>query len=204
MNYHILTCIICESLSHKLHTVLKSIDCVAGLSFLGFGTVKGPVASLLGIKVERKEVVQLLLSPDKSHSALSLIASQLHLDKKGQGIAYLSATAGCINVTEIDKEDWMYQKITVITERGKAEEFMDIAREAGAMGGTIVHGRGTGGAIATRLFGFEIEPEKDLLFILAPSSIACKIVAVFNDTFHFDKPGSGILFVEPVLEVIGL
>lgn len=200
MKAHILTCIVGESQRHKLHGVLKAIPCISGVSFVGTGTVRGALASLLGIKVERKEIVHILISEEESAAALMLIANDLHLEKKGNGIAYITTT---VTANELE-EDSMYQKITVITEHGEAEAIMDIARAAGATGGTILHGRGTGGAIATRLFGFEIEPEKDVLIILSPSAIAKEIVAALEENVHFNEPRAGILFVEPILKAIGL
>ncbi len=200
MNYHLLTCIVGESQSHKLHATIKMLDCVAGVSFLGAGTVQSGLAKLLGIKEEPKEIIHLLIRAEDTHHALLLLSSELHLEKKGSGIAYITRTVG----EGMNEEEAMYQKITVITERGGAEEVMDHARAAGATGGTILHGRGTGGHIATRLFGFEIEPEKDVLIILSSDQITQKIVQELEEHFHFNEPGSGILFVEPILKVIGL
>lgn len=98
----------------------------------------------------------------------------------------------------------MFKKLTVVVDRGMAEDVMDIARKSGVKGGTILHGRGTGSEFNAKFFGMEIEPEKELVMILMPSDLIDKVV---NDLFQELKlgiPGNGILFVEPILDVRGL
>lgn len=98
----------------------------------------------------------------------------------------------------------MFQKLTVIVDRGMAEDVMDIARRAGVRGGTILHGRGAGAEMATKLFGIEIEPEKELVLILVPSELIKKVIEDLTTELQLDEPGKGILFVEPILETRGL
>jgi len=98
----------------------------------------------------------------------------------------------------------MYKKLTVVVNRGLAEDVMDIALKSGVKGGTVLHGRGTGSEFTAKLLGMEIEPEKELVVILMPSELIEKVV---NDLFvglQLDNPGNGVLFVEPIVEVRGL
>lgn len=81
---------------------------------------------------------------------------------------------------------------------------MDIARRSGVTGGTIMHGRGTGSEYTQKLFGLEIEPEKELVMILMPSELVDKVVNDIYQELHLENPGNGILFVEPIVEVRGL
>lgn len=83
-------------------------------------------------------------------------------------------------------------------------DFMAIARNAGAKGGTILHGRGTGAQVSEKLFGMEIEPEKELLLILAPEDVANSVILALEEALSLDHPGTGILYVESVSEVRGL
>ena len=85
-----------------------------------------------------------------------------------------------------------------------AEDVMDIARKAGATGGTILRGRGTASEIAVKLLGMEIEPEKELVMILLPSDLTEKVVNTLYNELKLDIPGNGVLFVESVLSVHGL
>ena len=98
----------------------------------------------------------------------------------------------------------MFKKLTVIVDRGMADDVMDIARKAGVRGGTILHGRGVGAEIATNLFGVEIDPEKELVIILMPDHLIDPVVQALSRELQLDDPGKGILFVEPVLATMGL
>lgn len=98
----------------------------------------------------------------------------------------------------------MYKKLTVVVNRGMAEDVMDIARKSGVRGGTIMHGRGTGSEFTAKIFGMEIEPERELVIILMPSDLVEKVVDNLYRELQLEEPGNGILFVEPVAEVRGL
>lgn len=98
----------------------------------------------------------------------------------------------------------MYHKITVVVERGNAEDVMDAAREAGARGGTILHGRGSTGKEAQTIFGIEIEPEKEIVLILTPVDITQRVFDAIAQKMDIDAPGNGIMYVEPIATTRGL
>ena len=98
----------------------------------------------------------------------------------------------------------MFRKLTVIVDRGMGQDVMDIARKVGVRGGTIMHGRGTGAEYTEKLFGVEIEPEKELVLILIPEDLVSQVVNALYEELQLDEAGKGILFVEPVVEVRGL
>ena len=61
----------------------------------------------------------------------------------------------------------MYQSIIAIVERGHAENVIDAATQAGSRGGTIINARGSGIHETSTLFAMEIEPEKEVVLIVA-------------------------------------
>jgi len=67
-----------------------------------------------------------------------------------------------------------------------------------------MHGRGTGAEYTAKLFGMEIEPEKELVMILLPAGLVDKVADDLFRELKLQDPGNGILFVEPVLSVRGL
>lgn len=98
----------------------------------------------------------------------------------------------------------MFKKLTIAVNLGMADDIMDIARAAGARGGTILHGRGTGAAYTEKLFGIAIEPEKEWIVILVPTAMADRVIAALEEAHDFESPGNGILFVEDVSDVRGV
>lgn len=97
-----------------------------------------------------------------------------------------------------------FDLIVTIVSKGKASAVMDAAREAGAEGGTIVYGRGTGIHERLRLFNIPIEPEKEILLTLVPSDLSQRVSEAIDKAAELSEPGSGIAFVLPVKRVMGI
>ncbi len=199
---------------HKFVRIAKKKDIRGGIVVLGRGTVKSATLSLLGIKSQKKEVVNIIVEKGKAKEVQDFLTEELMIHEPGHGILYTTpiVTAGQIVNSRQDiwdKEQFMegksmFKKLTVVVNRGMAEDVMDIARKSGIKGGTILHGRGTGSDFTERFFGMEIEPEKELVIILMPSDLVEKVVNDLYKELKLDVPGNGILFVEPVLDVRGL
>ena len=54
-----------------------------------------------------------------------------------------------------------------VVNSGFGDAVMDAAKEFGARGGTIIHARGTANSESEKLFGITIQPEKEIVIILA-------------------------------------
>ncbi len=205
-SFHLLTLILSESQCHKCAQLAKQFGLHQGIIVFGKGTVATSWLHLLGISSQKREIVQFLIPADESRKLLNQFAVHLQLDSPGHGIAYLSEVElpDKEGSTQKQKDHYMVKKITVIVDRGLAEDVVDAAKEAGVTGGTIIHGRGTGSEIESRLFGVEIEPEKELIMMLLPQELAFSVIEVLTKTFNLGSPGKGILYVEPILETRGL
>ncbi len=94
--------------------------------------------------------------------------------------------------------------ITVIVNRGYADDVMAVARKAGATGGTIINAQGTGTEEDVKFFGISLVPEKEMLFIVAAREKAQAIVAAVNTVPNLCKPGGGIVFTVDVEEFVVL
>lgn len=63
----------------------------------------------------------------------------------------------------------MTHMILAICNTGYADEVMEVAKTVGAKGGTILHGRGSVQKDALQFLSITIEPEKDVVIIIAGS-----------------------------------
>ena len=93
--------------------------------------------------------------------------------------------------------------IVSIVKKGWGDEVVNASRKAGAKGGTIVFGRGTGPHENKKLLGMLIEPEKEIVLTLAESEKASGIIDIINEEVGLNKSGMGLGFVIPVKEVFG-
>jgi len=210
----IMTLILSENQYNKIVSIIKERDIRHGMMIIGRGTVKSAVLNLMGIKIQKKIVVSFLIEKEKEEQTLDFLIKELQLDQPGHGIVYTTSAISADRIINNPQGDWkmmqdterdtMFDKITVIVNRGMAEEVMDIARKAGVTGGTILHGRGTASELSVKLLGMEIEPEKELVMILTTSDLVDNVVNSLYNELQLDNPGNGILFVEPVLKVHGL
>ena len=97
-----------------------------------------------------------------------------------------------------------YDLIVTIVPVGKAPRVVDAARSAGAEGGTILVGRGTGIHEMARIFNIPIEPQKELVLTLVPQSLTDQVSSAISEASELTKPGHGIAFVIDVKRVMGI
>ena len=86
----------------------------------------------------------------------------------------------------------------------KTDRVVDAAKQAGATGATIILARGTGMHEAKTFFGLTLEDQTDIIMFLVEEHIVQDILDAINAAGEFYKPGTGIAFVVPVEQVIGL
>lgn len=81
---------------------------------------------------------------------------------------------------------------------------VDAAKKAGATGATIIPARGTGIREAKTFFGLSLEAQTDIVLFLLEENMVDTILKTIGKAGQFDRPGTGIAFVLPVDQVIGL
>jgi len=199
--------------SKVLHKA-KEYGVRGGTVFLGKGTVNNSFFNLLlSLYDERKEIV--LLGTDKKTADYALVElnKEFQFQKPNHGIVFTTSTCSilgsrCYRDEDIELERGvkksMYQLIITIVNRGKAEDVIIAANEAGSKGGTILNARGSGINETTKLFNMEIEPEKELVMILSKEDVTEAIVCSIRDKLELDKPGNGIIFIQDVNRAYGI
>ena len=97
-----------------------------------------------------------------------------------------------------------HEVIFAIVNSGYAEEVMDVARDNGARGGTILNARGVAGEEAAAFFGITLHAEKEILMIVVEKSIRDDILNAIYKQMGMAKKAQGIAFSLPVSDVAGL
>ena len=92
------------------------------------------------------------------------------------------------------------EMITVIVNKGYADDVMFAARKAGASGGTVINARGTAREDDEKFFGVHIVPEKDMLVIVVESEKKQAVMNAIKEAKCLKEPGMGIAFSSPVGE----
>lgn len=97
-----------------------------------------------------------------------------------------------------------FDLIVTIVDKGRCEVVIRASKDAGAEGGTIIPGRGTGIHETKKLWGIPIEPEKDIVLTIVPQANTSRILAAIVAAAELNKPGAGIAFVVDLKSVVGI
>ena len=97
-----------------------------------------------------------------------------------------------------------YEVIFAIVNEGFAEDVMEVAREQGARGGTILNARGVARQDAAEFFGITLHAEKEILMIVVEKEIRDKILNAIYKEMGMAKAAQGIAFSLPVSDAAGL
>jgi len=94
--------------------------------------------------------------------------------------------------------------IVSILNNGYCDSFMNVAREAGALGSTIINARGQGHEGTVKFFGISVEDEKEIIIILTNREKKAAIMRAICETHGLNSAAQGIIFALPVDNVLGL
>lgn len=94
--------------------------------------------------------------------------------------------------------------IVAVVKKGWGDRLVEYSMQAGASGGTIMYGRGTGIHEQQKLLGICIEPEKEIVLSMVPRDKENAIMDQIVKSAELDKPGNGIVFILPIEKVAGM
>ena len=97
-----------------------------------------------------------------------------------------------------------HEVIFAIVNAGFAEDAMDVAREQGVRGGTILNARCVARADEAAFFGITIHHEKEILMMVVEKSIRDNVLNALYKEMGMAKKAQGIVFSLPVSHVAGL
>lgn len=209
-----LVCVIVNAgLGSKILQAAKKQGISGGTVLVGEGTINSRILDMMGLSNVKKEII--LMGADRATASVALekIDAKFKFTKPNRGIAFTTSINQIIGARSFKsdrmkkcrgEEVKMYHAITVIVEKGNAEDVIDAATEAGSKGGTIINARGSGVHETSKVFSMEIEPEKEIVLILSEEESTDAIVSSIGKKLKIDEPGNGIIFIQDINETYGL
>ncbi len=97
-----------------------------------------------------------------------------------------------------------HEVIFAIVNSGYAEDVMEIARELGVRGGTILNARGVVREEAAAFFGITLHADKEILMMVVEKSLRDTVLNAIYKQMGMAKKAKGIAFSLPVSDVAGL
>ena len=97
-----------------------------------------------------------------------------------------------------------HEVILAIVNSGFAEDVMEVARDKGVRGGTIINARGVVKEDAAAFFGITLHADKEILMMVVEKSIRDTVLNAIYQEMDMAKKAKGIAFSLPVSDVAGL
>ena len=97
-----------------------------------------------------------------------------------------------------EKNKHQHQLIWITVNQGYTDQVMQTAKKAGAMGGTILRARLAGTERLEQFGEVDIQEEKEIITILAPSSTAAEIINAVNAEHGTKSEAHGMIVALPV------
>ena len=186
---------------------------------LGLGTATSEILDYLGLEGNEKDVVISMAPAIKVPSVLKGIHQKFLLDKAGNGIVFtVSLSSISARVPQILckpeyiqgneeialENDKKYELILSIVAHGTTDIVMEAAKTAGARGGTLLHARRAGYEDVENIFGFTIQPEKDVLAILTEKENRSAIMQKIMEVAGVNTESRALVLSMPVDEIMGI
>jgi nitrogen regulatory protein PII len=94
--------------------------------------------------------------------------------------------------------------IVTIVRKGWGNTVLEASVRAGAHGGTVLFGRGTGVNEQEKILGISIEPEKEIVLTVTYPDRDEAILKEIVRAADLTKPGRGLAFVIPIDKLVGV
>lgn len=196
---------ICEELALPLSVTLH-----------GRGTAVQSMLDLLGIESNEKRVVLSAATREKTAALIEAQKRRLHIGVPGHGIVIAvpvksiggGKTVAFLNGSQQPAKytpelNYSYELIVAIANEGRTDLVMNAARSAGAAGGTVLHGKGTGSEGGERFYNVSIAQEKEVILIVSRAEQKSGIMKAILEKAGPDTEAGTIVFSLPTSEVAG-
>lgn len=214
MNY--LISVVNPGAMDRVCVIAAALDLPQTVTLLGHGTAVQSMLDLLGIESTEKRVIMTVANPEKTRKFIKEMRRQVYIGIPGHGIIMavpIKSVGGGKTLAYLNNGEQKparytpelsnrYELIVIVANEGRTDQVMNAARAAGATGGTVLHGKGTGSQ-NKKFYNVSIAAEKEVILMVAPSD---RKAAIMQSVLHHAGPDSeagAILFSLPVSEVAG-
>ncbi len=212
-NWFILSVIVDHNLGSRVLKNARQCGISGGTIIPAHGTMGSRHLKWFDEYEIRKEIVMMITSETIAKKTMDQLNQKMKLSAPHHGIAFTMSVADLLGSSYCRMSDnpmkegatqAMQQAIFVVVDKGVAELVVSAAETAGARGATVINGRGAGVHETSKLFSMDIEPEKEIVLIIAEVELVDAIAIAISQAAKMDEPGNGILFVVDIRESHGL
>ena len=207
--------IVNPGLLSRMDGIVKSLELPLVIELLGRGTARKDVLDLLGLSTHEYHIFMTIADRECTKRLIDEARRNLYIDAPGQGIIVatpIKSVGGGTTLANLNggrptegapEINFNYEIVLAIANEGHTDTVMDAAREAGARGGTVLHGKGTGSKDAAKFFGVSIASEKEVIMIVARSSEKAAIMKSIVNKAGTQTEAGAVVMSLPVSAVAG-
>ena len=224
LSLKLLVVIVHDDRAEKVTELLREAQVLLHYHVRGHGTASSEILGLLGLDVTEKVVILAVNTRQTAYRLHKRIATKLHLLSPGHGIAFIMPLSGISKVAlhflehemlrEMEKSEGNdmneekrqinHDLILALIKRGYSEELMEVARAAGAGGGTVIPAHRVATAAPLKFWGVPLQEEKDIVAIVSRREAKAQIMMAINEKCGLKTEAQGWTFSMPVESVAGL
>ena len=186
------------------------------IKLYGRGTAVQSMLDILGIESAEKRVFITVTDREKTKQLIKEQRRRMFIGVPGHGITvavpiksvgggktleFLSG--GSEGAKYAPQQAYPYELIVAIANEGRTDLVMNAARAAGAAGGTVLHGKGTGGKAEKAFYNVSIADEKEVILIVSRSEQKSDIMRAIIENAGPGTAAGAIVFSLPVSEAAG-
>lgn len=217
MELNMVMAIVNRDRHEMMEDIIHGLKLPLAMTMFAKGTATTEQLSLYGLVATEKALVFTVADGEQTRKLMRAAKLRMFVDIPGNGImmsvplksvgggrtmAYLTDNMTMNN--DKPSMNFSHELIYVILNEGCSDMVMAAARPAGATGGTVLSGKGTGARESEKFLGISLASEKDLVLIVADAD---KKAAIMKAIVAQAGPGTeagAICFSLPVSGVEGL
>lgn len=220
-NHKLMIAIVKRGYSRRVIAEAKKAGADGATIVYGEGVGRNEKPTFLGLPVtHEKDVIFIAIDGQKELDVAEAVSREGKLGKPGYGLGFTVHLSKLLGVPHLSHRTddrkkkkgetivknalHEFQLIVTIVNSGDSQKVIKAAADAGAEGGTILNGRGTGVNEQQIFMNFTIDPEKDVILTLVPASFTDKVVSNIEKAVDLNAPGRGIAFLIDVENVFGV
>lgn len=207
--------IINPGMAPRMNAIAGALELPLSIELIGRGTATKSMLDLLGLSAREYHIIMTIADRDRTARLIDEARRNLYIDAPGQGIIVatpIKSVGGGKTLANLNggrptegapEINYNYEIVLAIANEGYTDAVMEAAREAGARGGTVLHGKGTGSKDAAKFFGVSIASEKEVIMIVAKSSEKAAIMKAIIDKAGTQTDAGAVVMSLPVSAIAG-
>ena len=217
MELNLVMTIVARARHEAMEDVIHSMKLPLALTLYAKGTATMEHLSLHGLAPTEYALILTVADEEQTRRLIRQTKLRMFIDIPGNGIMMsvpLKSVGGgktmaylTDNKTTTGEKPVMnstHELVVVIINEGCSDMVMAAARPAGATGGTVLAGKGTGARESEKFLGISLANEKDVVLIVAEKQKKANIMKAIMEKAGPGTPAAAICFSLPVTAVEGL